>query len=158
MRPHRTTAPRANRRRRIRRRIRKWQPTCLRLAPQTRAISRTETAMIPDATTTMTPVTRTRATVSRSFMHSSLLLHCRSIPSPIALETAICGRLDIGAIRIRATTGYPAHGHDRLKWAICGRQDTGATRAAGIDTTTAIGDGILATTAELTMGRSEEHQ
>src|ERR1039457_3969332 len=64
---------------------------------------------------------------------------------------AICGRPDIGAMLLRATTGCPALGRGRLKWASCGRRDIGDLSGAGTAITTAFGADISATTAGLTM-------
>jgi hypothetical protein len=158
--PTQITAPRISRRRRrpitrrrIRRRIHKlvptWPPSPHELAVPTISRSRPIPLMIPMATTTL--VTRTQVTVSRCSRHSSLHHNYRSIPSPIALVMAICGRPDTGAILIRATTGCWEHGPGRLKWAICGLRDTGDIPVAGIDTTTAIGARILVTMAASIM-------
>ena len=91
------------------------------------------------------------ATASRYFRPKSLRHRCRSILGHRAPEMVTCGRPDIGATHLKATTGSPECGRGRRKWAFCGRLVIGALWEACIAITTDLGAGMSATTAVLTM-------
>jgi hypothetical protein len=112
------------------------------------------TGITPMTATTMTTPTTTvsmGATASQCSGHKRPRRRCRNTRSPNAPAMAIYGRPDIGAMLPRATTGFPAPGHSRLKWATSGPPDIGEITVAGIVITTARGVNMSATTAALTM-------
>src|ERR1700732_3288117 len=93
---------------------------------------------------------RTKATGSRRSKRPTLHQSCRNNPSLNVPAMAICGRPDIGAILLKAITGYRAHGRGRPRWVICGRRATGDFLVADTATTMDSGAGTSVTTAALT--------
>ncbi len=95
--------------------------------------------------------TTTTVRISRKSMLPSRLRRCRNTSNPIARETTISGRRDIGFGRPPAITGCPERGYSRRMLERCGHRDIGDSPAVAMAGITATGDRTSVSTVALTM-------